>query len=417
VTTQREKPLFAWYSNTYLYRSENFLHRQLCGMSHANVHLLAQWTTNLEEFPAPQLYCAESATNFAGRIKNALLRRAWPQRNRYTLRPYLTRRFAQQIKAMRPDLMYCMFAWHASQLLDVLATDGCRNVPLVYHAAGSDILAADSIGPEYVARLRETFERAAVIVCGSQFLMSRVLLMGAPAEKVKLHYIGIDIPEARALPRDHRELFRILAVSRVAPVKGVQHTIRAFAMAASEMPQSILEIIGDGEELSTCIDLSKQLNIAGRVIFRGSLPVTRVYAAMRSADVFVQHNVRTAEGQEEAIGGSPIEAAAHGLPVIGTQSGGVGEAVVHGKTGLLGQPGDEKAMAESMLQLYQAPELRLRYGSAGRERAKNLFDLRKQNWKLEQMLLEASGQASPAMRNLRLTPPPNCASSPCNRRT
>jgi glycosyltransferase involved in cell wall biosynthesis len=400
VTTRREQPLFAWYSNTYLHRSENFFHRQLLGMHRADVQVLAQWATNLEEFPAPLLYCAESATNFAGRVKNALIRRVWPEHNRYTLRPYVTRRLAQQIKAMSPDLVYCMFGWHASQLLDVLAVNGCHGVPLVYHAAGSDILAADSLGREYVQRLRETFDRAALILCGSQFLMSKVLLMGAPPEKVRLHYIGIEIPAEARPVRESGRPFHILAVSRMAPVKGVQHTIRAFAMVASEMPQAVLEIIGDGEELPTCVELAKQLNVSDRVLFRGSLPVSAVYAAMRCADLFVQHNVRTAEGQEEAIGGSPIEAAAHGLSVIGTRSGGVPEAVVHGTTGLLGQSGDENAMAESMLTLFRNPELRLRYGSAGRERAKNLFDLRKQNRKLEQMLLEVCGHAAPAAAEL-----------------
>lgn len=63
MTTLRKKPLFAWYANTYLHRSENFLHRQLCGMSHADVQVLSQWTTNLEEFPVPLLYCAESASS------------------------------------------------------------------------------------------------------------------------------------------------------------------------------------------------------------------------------------------------------------------------------------------------------------------------------------------------------------------
>ena len=401
MTTLRKKPLFAWYSNTYLHRSENFLHRQLCGMSHADVQVLSQWTTNLEEFPVPLLYCAESASSLGGRVKNAVVRRLWPERNRYTLRPYVIRRLAEQIKTTRPDLLYCLFGWHASQLLDVLATNGCHDAPLVYHAAGSDILAADSLGPEYVKRLRETFDRATLVLCGSKFLMSRVLLLGAPPEKVRLHYIGVDIPtEMRTARAEDGQPFRILAVSRLSAVKGVQHTIRAFAMTAFEMPQSVLEIIGDGEELTTCVELAKRFEVADRVIFRGSLPLSDVYAAMRTADLFVQHNVRTPEGQEEAIGGSPIEAAAHGLPVIATRSGGLVETVVHGATGLLGPAGDEKSMADSMLTLYRAPELRSRYGQAGRERAKNLFDLRKQNRKLEQMLLEVCGHAASAASEL-----------------
>jgi glycosyltransferase involved in cell wall biosynthesis len=396
VTTERAKPLFAWYSNTYLYRSEVFIFRQLSGMRHADVKVLAQWTANLEEFPATSIYCAENATSLPGRVKNAIIRRLWPVPSRFILPPYVIRRLTAQIKRMSPDLVYCMFGWNASQLLDVLAAEGCREVPLVFHAAGSDINGATSIGPDYVARLHQSFDRSALILCGSRFLMSRVLQAGAPASKVKLHYIGVDIPADGETSHSRQEdKFRILAASRLSPVKGVQHTIAAFAKVAAEMPDAVLEVIGDGEETAACADLAKQLQVADRIDFRGSQPISAVYAAMRNAHLFVQHNVRSTEGQEEAVPGSAIEASAHALPVIGTRSGGVAEAVVHGQTGLLGEPGDENIMAELILQLYRSPELRLRYGLAGRERAKQLFDLERQNSKLEQMLLEVCGYAAP----------------------
>jgi colanic acid/amylovoran biosynthesis glycosyltransferase len=398
MTTKRTKPLFAWYSNTYLHRSEVFVHRQLSGMGHADVQVLAQWTTNLDEFLVKSLYCAESATRFSNRIKNAFVRRLWPVRNCYTLPPYVIRRFTKHIKEMSPDLVYCMFGWNASQLLEVLGMDGCSHVPFVFQAAGSDINGAASIGSEYVSRLRKSFDRAALILCVSQFLMSRVLQAGAPANKVRLHYIGVDIPADGETSHPLQDgLFRILAVSRLSPVKGVRHTLAAFASVAAEMPGAILEIIGDGEEMPACADLARELKVADRIHFLGSQPVSAVYAAMRKATLFVQHNVRTAEGQEEAGPTSIMEAAANALPVIGTKSGGVAEVVVHAETGLLGEPGDEKGMAGSMLHLYRNPELRRRYGLAGRERAKNLFDLRKQNRKLQHMLLEVCGHSNPAI--------------------
>jgi colanic acid/amylovoran biosynthesis glycosyltransferase len=146
--------------------------------------------------------------------------------------------------------------------------------------------------------------------------------------------------------------------------------------------------------------LAKHLRVADRIDLRGSQPISAVYAAMRNADLFVQHNVRTTDGQEEGWGATPVEAAAHGLPVIGTRSGGVAESVVHGQTGLLGEPGDEQTMAELILQLYRSPELRSRYGAAGRERVRLLFDLEKQNSKLEQMLFEVCGYAAPGAQEL-----------------
>jgi colanic acid/amylovoran biosynthesis glycosyltransferase len=397
VTTKRTKPLFAWYSNTYLYRSEVFIFRQLSGMRQADVKVLAQWTANLEEFPATSIYCAENARSFPGRVTNAVARRLWPTRNRFTLPPYVVRRLSKQVIRISPDLIYCTFGWNASQLLDVLAINGCFELPLVFHAAGSDINGAASIGSEYVARLRKSFDRAALVLCGSKFLMSRVLQAGAPPSKVKLHYIGVDIPGDGQTSRPRQgDKFRILAVSRLSPVKGVQNTIAAFASVAAQMPDAVLEIIGDGEQMAACVDLAKQLQVGDCIDIRGSQPASAAYAAMRNADLFVQHNVRTAEGQEEAIPGSAIEASAHALPVIGTRSGGVAEAVVHGETGLLGEPGDEKTMGELILQMYRSPELRMRFGTAGRERARLFFNLEKQNRELQQMLFEVCGYAAPA---------------------
>jgi glycosyltransferase involved in cell wall biosynthesis len=317
------------------------------------------------------------------------------------LPPYVIRRLTRQIKEISPDLVYCIFGWNASQLLDVLEAEGCRAVPLVFHAAGSDINGAASMGPEYVARLHQCFDRASLILCGSKFLMSRVLQAGAPASKVRLHYIGVDIPSDRQISRPREgDKFRILAVSRLSPVKGIRHTIAAFARVAAEMPDAVLEIIGDGKEMTACTELAKHLRVADRIDLRGSQPISAVYAAMRNADLFVQHNVRTTDGQEEGWGATPVEAAAHGLPVIGTRSGGVAESVVHGQTGLLGEPGDEQTMAELILQLYRSPELRSRYGAAGRERVRLLFDLEKQNSKLEQMLFEVCGYAAPGAQEL-----------------
>jgi glycosyltransferase involved in cell wall biosynthesis len=364
-------------------------------MRAADVQVLSQWTVNLDEFPAASIYCAENSDSLAGRINNAIVRRVQPAGNRFTLPEYAVRRLTKKMKAISPDLIYCIFGWNASQLLDVLDSEACRGVPFVFLAAGSDINAAASLGQGYVNRLRRAFDRAALILCGSEFLMSKVLQAGAPADKVRLHYIGRTIPAEKAMS-DPRPLnnFRILAVSRLSPVKGVRHTIAAFARVCAEMPDSILEIIGDGEEMKACRDLAKALEVAQRVHFMGSQSIAAVYAAMRNADLLVQHNMRTADGQEESIPGSTIEASAHGLPVIGTRSGGVSEIVVDGETGLLGEPGDEKSMAQSMLRLYRDPELRSRYGRAGRERVKRIFDLEKQNQKLEQMLLAVCGRTA-----------------------
>jgi glycosyltransferase involved in cell wall biosynthesis len=70
---------------------------------------------------------------------------------------------------------------------------------------------------------------------------------------------------------------------------------------------------------------------------------------------------------------SVLEAMAAGLPVVASAVGGIPEIVVDGETGLLVPPGDPAPLAEAIRRLLGDPELRRRFGEAGR--AVELFDV------------------------------------------
>jgi glycosyltransferase involved in cell wall biosynthesis len=73
----------------------------------------------------------------------------------------------------------------------------------------------------------------------------------------------------------------------------------------------------------------------------------------------------TAEGIPTVV----VEAMALGLPVVASDVGGVPEAVLDGKTGILVPAGDHRLFAQRTLELLYAPECRRRLGQAGREMA------------------------------------------------
>jgi len=125
----------------------------------------------------------------------------------------------------------------------------------------------------------------------------------------------------------------------------------------------------------------------------GQVPHERVYQELARSDIFVQHGLRTEDGQEEGFSLTFAEAAAHGLPGVGTTSGGTPEAVLDGATGLLVAERDVAAMAERMLALARDAGMRLRMGQAARAYAVQSLDLDKQNAKIEDLYDEvrASG--------------------------
>jgi len=72
----------------------------------------------------------------------------------------------------------------------------------------------------------------------------------------------------------------------------------------------------------------------------------------------------------EGFGLVYLEAAAHGLPVVAHDVGGVSEAVIDGVTGLLVPPDRPAQLAAAFERLIHDPELCSRLGSAGREWAR-----------------------------------------------
>ena len=381
------RPTITMYARVFLPRSENFLYHQLKGITRADVTVVAQRGKWLDEFPVERLYLAQPddrlGSRWAGRVRRRLLR---DRGSDISLPRYVQRLFVRHLLEVAPKLVYCMFGWNACQILDVV--DALRpRTALAFHAAGSDITSAHALGEEYVRKLRRVFDRATLILCGSSFLEQKLADLGAPAGKVVTHYIGVDLPRPPAEPRGGS--FVVLAASRLTAVKGVPHTIRAFARSARVIPGAVLKIVGDGQERTECETVAREEGVADQVRFLGEQPQHVLFNLMRTADIFVQHNVRSARGQEEGLGGTIIEAAAHGLPVVGTRSGGVPEAVVDGQTGVLVDPGDEAAMAAAIVGLHEDAARRVTYGKAARRLMAERFDRRRQNARLEELLLAA----------------------------
>jgi len=91
--------------------------------------------------------------------------------------------------------------------------------------------------------------------------------------------------------------------------------------------------------------------------------------ALDAADAFVLPSY--VEGLPMAI----LEAMAHGLPIIATRVGAIGEAVSDGQEGFLIDPGEVAALADRMCRLAGDPDLRQRMGEAARRRAEAEFSL------------------------------------------
>lgn len=209
----------------------------------------------------------------------------------------------------------------------------------------------------------------------NEFLVRRIRLSTA---RMKLIYNGI-------APGDYRleEEARRQARQEVRQQYGIKEGETVFIMVAGlrwtknhlDFLRSIAQLprdtgfrflfLGEGELKSAIEENVRKLGLGEAVILAGMRH--DVGTVLAGADVFVLPSIT--EGLPNAI----LEAMAAGLPVIATDVGGNGEAVEHGRQGLIIPFGDRPAMVEALVRLGTDAEMRARMGMQGPSRVEKLF--------------------------------------------
>jgi glycosyltransferase involved in cell wall biosynthesis len=156
-----------------------------------------------------------------------------------------------------------------------------------------------------------------------------------------LHVLGngVGFPEQRA------DGDKIVFVGRLKKQKGVDLLLRA----ASNMGEDLL-IVGNGPQREALETLAKELDASAT--FVGWVDPDSVGTYLQRAKMFVLPSV-DGEGLPNAL----LEAYAYGLPVVATDTGGVSNVIIDGKTGLLVEPGSVSALLKKIDLISEDPKL------------------------------------------------------------
>ncbi|HPM42230.1 MAG TPA: glycosyltransferase family 4 protein [Candidatus Omnitrophota bacterium] len=189
----------------------------------------------------------------------------------------------------------------------------------------------------------------------------------APEEKIEVIYQGLELeryrhrPERRALIRQSLNIpegaMVVGTVARLEPVKGPDIFLEAAEMVGLEYPASYFIMAGDGDMREALKERSRHLSIKDRIIFTGwreDIP-----DIMSGLDIFALPSLN------EAVGMALIEAQAAGVASVASRVGGIPEVVQDGKTGILVEPGNPRALAEAISGLISDGEKRRRIAEAG----------------------------------------------------
>lgn len=190
---------------------------------------------------------------------------------------------------------------------------------------------------------------------------------GLPDSRVRVVYEGV--PDREPLPGGEPELAALgvppgsLVVGNVAALTGHKDhatLLEATVLLKERLPKVFVVIAGEGELRASLEAQARRLGLSGSVVFAGFR--TDLDRLIPSFTVFCLSS------HMEGLGTSLLDAMAFGRPVVATAAGGIPEAVLDGKTGLLVPPRDPRALAEGLLALLTDERMARALGAAGRRR-------------------------------------------------
>ncbi len=287
-----------------------------------------------------------------------------------------SRRVAACLRAERPAALICGNVRPFGP--PALGLSRRHRVPLVLAYHGNDLLRTARrwrTHPVKGRRWRELASGARLHVVNSAFTAGLAAGLGLPPDRLAVVPPEVDTgrfhpaagPEERAALRKEYgwppDAVVTLFVGRPVERKGLDDLFAALA----SVPRRVRLVAVGPAPGGRWAERARAAGAAERVEFLGPVGAARLGGLYRAADLFAgPSRERMDDDDVEGFGIVFLEAAASGLPVLATRTGGIPEAVEDGVGGVLVPPADPRALAEAWTRLAGDPGLRRKLGEGGR---------------------------------------------------
>lgn len=266
----------------------------------------------------------------------------------------LWRAALRKVDALRPDVVHAFWAYPSGVIAAWLAP----KIPAIVHLAGGELIDLPRFhyglwGKWHIRWwMRWALRRVRVVTAGSRYLID-LAERWIPDREISFAPLGVDrglftisAPDRANGPPT------VLNVGSLEPIKDQTMLLRAFQRISNALPTARLILVGQGRLENELRDVRRSLGLSDRVEFMGEMPHHNLPALYRSAAICVQSS------QHEAQGMAMLEAAACGVPLVGTAVGTVADLSPDAAVAV--PVGDEVALAQAMISLLMEPQWQMR---------------------------------------------------------
>lgn len=250
----------------------------------------------------------------------------------------------------------------------ILEEKGLKTITTLH---GTDITLV-GMDKSFYEIIKFSIEQSNGVTAVSRYLRDRTLSEFKLTRDIRVIHNFVEIqryrPESKQCVKSHfaPDGEKILMhASNFRPLKRLGDVVEVFSRVREQVPTKLV-LIGEGPERRWVQQRVEEEGLSRDVVFLGEQD-------------YVEHLLPCADllllpSEHESFGLVALEAHACGVPVIGTEIGGLHEVVVDGETGFLLPLGDTEGMSEKALQILTQPDLQQLFHVQARRRAVEHFD-------------------------------------------
>ena len=308
----------------------------------------------------------------------------------YPIQRVSSKRFFKEFESYKilrkypKDMLIITGVWHPEALIAILS--GHKNVIVLAH--GNDIMQGKKTFKNYVLSIfrKYVLSKAKLVICNSHYTQNTILEQ-FPSVNTVVCTLGVDeqrfylvddknsVREELNLPIDKKI---ILTTSRINKYKAHDTVIRALALLDEKTLNELCYcIVGRGSYLEELKKLAIELNVDQYIHWYGFIEEENLPKVYQASDLFVL--CTREEKDQKAVEGFGLvflEAQSSGVPAIGSNQGGIPDAVKHQNGGWLIERDDYHQLAHYFKQLVVEPQVFKQEGLKARQRV-----LQEASWK------------------------------------
>lgn len=285
-----------------------------------------------------------------------------------------------QIKKVQPNLIY--FPWNSgavsyASLLQI-------HIPVLISCRGAQVNIAP-LNPKrknFTQEVYHTLEKATAIHCVSENIKTQ-LSHQVKNKNTRVIYPAVPI-KSNPTPAITSSPFTITTVGSLIWRKGLEHLVLAFSQFQHRRKDTILNIIGGGEDFTRIQYAIHDLGMSNSIHLLGKKSPSQVQSYLESSHLFVLSSF------SEGISNALLEAMAHKLPVITFSWPGVQEVITHKINGWLVDMYQTDQLSEAVFTLASDPALARSIGEKGYQTIKERFNLKDQINQFSALCIEVS---------------------------